>query len=64
MFSDYEPGLIPGMLAASQKFRNGEFFIPEVLMASRAWKMGLQVLRPLMREKSPTGCWQGDHRFG
>lgn len=46
-------GLIPGMLAASQKFRNGEFFIPEILMASRAIKVGLQVLRPLMREKNP-----------
>lgn len=52
VFQIINQGLIPGMLAASQKFRNGEFFIPEVLMASRAVKMGLQVLRPLMREKS------------
>ena len=52
VFQIMNQGLIPGMLAASQKFRNGEFFIPEVLMASRAVKMGLQVLRPLMREKS------------
>jgi len=52
VFQIINQGLIPGMLAASQKFRKGEFFIPEVLMASRALKMGLQVLRPLMREKS------------
>lgn len=52
VFQIINQGLIPGMLAASQKFRKGEFFIPEVLMASRAVKMGLQVLRPLMREKS------------
>lgn len=52
VFQIINQGLIPGMLAASQKFRNGEFFIPEVLMASRAVKMGFQVLRPLMREKS------------
>ena len=51
VFQIINEGLIPGMLVASQKFRNGEFFIPEVLMASRAVKMGLQVLRPLMREK-------------
>lgn len=52
VFQIINQGLIPGMLAASQKFRNGDFFIPELLMASRAVKMGLQVLRPLMREKS------------
>jgi len=43
-------GLIPGMLEASEKFRRGEFFIPELLMSSRALKIGLNILRPLMRE--------------
>jgi len=52
VFQIINEGLIPGMLAASQKFRKSEFFIPELLMASRAVKLGLHVLRPLMREKN------------
>jgi len=50
-FSIINRGLIPGILAASQKFRTGEFFIPEILMASRAVKVGLHLLQPLIREK-------------
>jgi len=43
-------GLIPGMLEASERFRRGEFFIPELLMSSRALKIGIGVLRPLIQE--------------
>ncbi len=52
VFRIINQGLIPGMLAASLKFKRGEFFIPEVLMASRAVKAGFQVLRPFLREKA------------
>ena len=34
----------------SDRFRRGEFFIPELLMSSRALKIGLNILRPLIRE--------------
>lgn len=44
-------GLIPGMLEASERFRRGEFFIPELLMSSRALQFGLNVLRPLIQER-------------
>lgn len=43
-------GLIPGMLEASERFRKGKFFIPELLMSSRALKIGLNILRPLIQE--------------
>ncbi len=40
-------GLIAGMVAVGEKFKNNEIFIPEVLVASRAMNAGLELLRPL-----------------
>jgi len=51
LFKILNEGLIPGMLAASERFRRGEFYIPELLMSSRALKIGLNILRPLIQEK-------------
>jgi 5-methyltetrahydrofolate--homocysteine methyltransferase len=42
-----DDALIPGMAAVGRKFRNNEVFIPEVLIASRAMNVGLDILRPL-----------------
>ncbi|MBM4340957.1 MAG: cobalamin-binding protein [Deltaproteobacteria bacterium] len=50
LFQILNHGLIPGMLEANERFRRGEFFIPELLMSSRALKFGLNVLRPLIHE--------------
>ncbi len=50
LFKILNQGLIPGMLEASERFRRGEFFIPELLMSSRALKIGLNILRPLIQE--------------
>lgn len=50
LFEILNQGLIPGMVEASERFRRGEFFIPELLMSSRALKMGLNILRPLIQE--------------
>jgi 5-methyltetrahydrofolate--homocysteine methyltransferase len=50
LFSILNHGLIPGMLEASDRFRKGEFFIPELLLSSRALKSGLNILRPLIQE--------------
>ena len=41
-------GLIPGMAVVGKKFQEGEYFIPEMLMAARALNAGLEVLRPLL----------------
>jgi len=43
-------GLIPGMKIIGKQFRDGEIFIPDVLMASRAMHAGLYVLRPVVAE--------------
>lgn len=41
-------GLISGMNSIGIKFRNNEVFIPEVLVAARAMKAALEILRPLL----------------
>jgi 5-methyltetrahydrofolate--homocysteine methyltransferase len=42
-----DDGLIAGMSAVGEKFKSNEIFIPEVLIASRAMNVGLEILRPL-----------------
>jgi 5-methyltetrahydrofolate--homocysteine methyltransferase len=42
-----DDGLVQGMSAVGEKFKNNEVFIPEVLIASRAMNVGLEILRPL-----------------
>ena len=39
-------GLLAGMSAIGEKFKNNEIFVPEVLVAARAMNMGLSVLKP------------------
>ncbi|MBI4580457.1 MAG: corrinoid protein [Planctomycetes bacterium] len=39
-------GLLAGMAEVGRRFRENEFFIPEVLVAAGAMKAGLQLLRP------------------
>lgn len=41
-------GLIPGMNEVGARFKAGEFYIPEVLIAARAMHAGLNVLKPLL----------------
>ncbi|MBN1998883.1 corrinoid protein [candidate division KSB1 bacterium] len=43
-------GLIAGMEVVGQKFKNNEFYVPEVLIAARAMKAGLKLLRPKLAE--------------
>jgi 5-methyltetrahydrofolate--homocysteine methyltransferase len=50
LFKILNQGLIPGMLEVSERFRRGKFFIPELLMSSRALKIGLNIMRPLIQE--------------
>jgi 5-methyltetrahydrofolate--homocysteine methyltransferase len=39
-------GLMAGMDEVGRLFRNGEYFLPEVLVAADAMKAGMEVLRP------------------
>jgi len=45
-------GLISGMNVVGQKFKDGEYFLPEVLLSARAMKSGMKILEP---ELSRTG---------
>lgn len=65
-------GLIAGMNIVSEKFKNNECFIPEVLVSAKAMNLGLQVLKPRLAEtnvkslgKVVVGTIQGDlHDIG
>lgn len=43
-------GLVAGMDVVGADFRDGILFVPEVLMAAKAMKAGMAVLRPLLAE--------------
>ena len=43
-------GLVAGMEIVGVDFRDGVLFVPEVLMAAKAMKAGMKVLRPLLAE--------------
>jgi len=43
-----EQGLLDGMNIIGAKFRVGEVFVPEVLIAARAMNMGMALLKPLL----------------
>ncbi len=47
-------GLIPGMQQLGLRFKDGQAFLPEILISSRAMSRGLEELRPYL-EKGATG---------
>ena len=65
-------GLLAGMDVIGRKFKENEVFVPEVLVAARAMKMGVAVLQPLLADGSSqvkgkvcVGTVQGDlHDIG
>lgn len=50
-----DKGLIVGMNEVGKKFKNGEFYVPEVLVAARAMHAGMDILKPLLT-KSDMSC--------
>ena len=48
-------GLLAGMSVVGDKFKKNEFYIPEVLIAARAMKMGMGVLKPHLVGKEAEG---------
>lgn len=67
-----DDGLIAGMNVVGEKFRKHEIFLPNVLLAARAMRAGLDLLEPLLIEqdvpmagKVVIGSVQGDqHDIG
>lgn len=43
-------GLVAGMSVVGEKFKNNEFYVPEVLIAARAMKSGMDILRPKLAD--------------
>lgn len=43
-------GLVAGMSVVGEKFKNNEIYVPEVLIAARAMRAGLDPLKPLLTE--------------
>ena len=43
-------GLVAGMNVVGHKFKNNEFYVPEVLIAARAMKSAMEHLRPALAE--------------
>jgi len=39
-------GLVKGMSVVGEKFKNNEFYVPEVLIAARAMHAGMDILKP------------------
>lgn len=44
-------GLLAGMTVIGQKFKVLEIYVPEVLVAARAMRLGVEVLRPVLKEE-------------
>ena len=67
-----EDGLLAGMNIIGEKFKNGEAYIPEVLIAARAMNAGMEVLKPALADsdakakgKAVVGTVKGDlHDIG
>jgi len=43
-------GLVPGIQALGQLFKDGEAYLPEILIAARAMRSGTEKLRPLLAD--------------
>ena len=41
-------GLLPGILEVGTKFKNGEIFLPEVLLSAKTMKTALEILLPIL----------------
>ncbi|MCK4419468.1 corrinoid protein [Candidatus Aerophobetes bacterium] len=48
-------GLVAGMSVVGVKFKANEFYVPDVLIAARAMKSGMEILRPILADKDIKG---------
>jgi len=44
-------GLIAGMNVVGARFKNGEMFVPEVLMSAKSMAAGIELVKPLIADK-------------
>jgi 5-methyltetrahydrofolate--homocysteine methyltransferase len=65
-------GMIPAIIKVGQRFEDGEFFLPEMLVSARTMQAGLNILKPYLQDtgykssgKILIGTVQGDlHEIG
>lgn len=43
-------GLLPGMSEVGELFKDGELFVPEVLVSAKAMNAGMELLKPFLKE--------------
>jgi 5-methyltetrahydrofolate--homocysteine methyltransferase len=48
-----EQGLVPGLTQLGQLFKDGQAYLPEILISVRAMTAGLELLRPLLAADAP-----------
>ncbi|MDD4860115.1 MAG: corrinoid protein [Dehalococcoidales bacterium] len=46
-----EKGLVPGVQALGQLFKDGQVYLPEILISVRAMDRGMELLKPLLKGK-------------
>lgn len=51
-----EDGLMAGMNVIGEKFKRGDVYVPEVLIAARAMNAGIDVLKPSLAGEGGTGA--------
>ena len=44
-------GLVPGMDVVGEKFKNEEYYMPDMLVSARAMKTAMAILRPLLVDR-------------
>jgi 5-methyltetrahydrofolate--homocysteine methyltransferase len=57
-------GLIAGMSVVGEDFKHNILYVPEVLIAARAMKAGMAVLKPLLTSKGPNSTSAGTVLMG
>jgi len=45
-----DKALVPGMNVVGEKFKNNEYYVPEVLIAARAMHAGMDLIKPLLTQ--------------
>ena len=45
-------GLVPGMTVIGTKFREGEIFLPEVLLSAKTMKTAMEILLPILSQQN------------
>lgn len=49
-----DDGMLKGMNTVSELFKEGEMFVPEVLMSAKTMDEGMEILKPLLKEGDVT----------